>query len=83
MTTPGPSREDSDEEPLTGLEAVMQVAHIILTDFKYEQDAFDRARQSFHEQFDSIVKGLESACIESLTYSLTGGDGRFGHADIQ
>ena len=55
----------------------MQVAHIILTDFKYEQDAFDRARQSFHEQFDSIVKGLESACIESLTYSLTGGDGRY------
>ena len=54
----------------------MQVAHIILTDFKYEQDAFDRARQSFHEQFDSIIKGLESACIESLTYSLTGGDGR-------
>ena len=55
----------------------MQVAHIILTDFKYEQDAFDRARQGFHEQFDSIVKGLESACIESLTYSLTGGDGRY------
>lgn len=59
--------------------AVMQVAHIILTDFKYEQDAFDRARQGFHEQFDSIVKGLESACIESLTYSLTGGDGRYCH----
>lgn len=77
VTTPGPSHEGSTEAPLTGLEAVMQVAHIILTDLKYEQDAFDRARQGFHEQFDSIVKGLESACVESLTYSLTGGDARF------
>jgi len=77
VTTPGPSHEGSTETPLTGLEAVMQVAHIILTDLKYEQDAFDRARQGFHEQFDSIVKGLESACVESLTYSLTGGDARF------
>jgi hypothetical protein len=30
---------------VTGLEAVLQVVHIILTDFKWEQDAFDRARQ--------------------------------------
>jgi hypothetical protein len=76
VTTPGPTHADSKEAPLTGLEAVMQVAHIILTDFIYEQDAFERARQSFHEQFDSVVKGLESACIESLTYTLTGGDAR-------
>lgn len=54
----------------------MQVAHIILTDFKFEEDAFVRAQQAYHEQFDSIVKGLESACMESLLYSLTGGDGR-------
>eukprot|EP01038_Epipyxis_sp_PR26KG_P008162 gene8162-11046_t len=71
VTTPGPGGK------VTGLEAVMQVLHIILTDFKYEEDAFERARQSFHEQFDSIVKGLESACQESLTFSLTGGDPRF------
>lgn len=61
---------------VTGIEAVMQVAHIILTDFKYEADAFGRAKQSFHEQFDSTVKGLETACTESLVYSLTGADGR-------
>jgi hypothetical protein len=53
---------------VTGLEAVMQVAHIIMTDVEYEEDAFERARQSFHEQFDSIVKGLETACQESLIY---------------
>jgi hypothetical protein len=33
--------------------------------------------QSYHEQFDSTVKGLESACVESLAYSLTQGDPRF------
>lgn len=73
VTTPGPGGK------VTGLEAVMQVAHIILTDFKYEEDAFERARQSFHEQFDSIVKGLESACQESIVYSLIGGDARYVH----
>ena len=48
-----------------------------MTDVLYEDDAFERAKQSFHEQFDSIVKGLESACQESLVYSLTNGDARF------
>eukprot|EP01039_Chlorochromonas_danica_P002675 gene2675-2920_t len=70
VTTPGPGGK------VTGIEASMQVAHIILTDFKFENDAFVRAQQAYHEQFDSIVKGLESACMESLLYSLTGGDGR-------
>jgi len=71
VTTPGPGGQ------VTGIEAVMQVAHIILTDFKFEEDAFQRAKQGFHEQFASIVKGLESACEEGLTYSLLGGDTRF------
>lgn len=62
---------------VTGLEAIMQVAHIIMTDVLYEEDAFERAKQSFHEQFDSIVKGLETACQESLVYSLTNGDARY------
>ena len=75
VTTPGTGRADREHQ-VTGIEAVMQVAHIILTDFKYEPDAFERAKQSFHEQFDSTVKGLESACTESLTYSLTGADNR-------
>lgn len=30
---------------VTGLEAVMQVIHIIMTDFKWEDDAFERAKQ--------------------------------------
>ena len=29
-----------------------------------------------HEQYDSTIKGLETACVERLTQSLTQGDGR-------
>lgn len=79
VTTPGP------DGVVTGLEAVMQVAHIIMTDFKYEADALERAKQSFHEHYDSIVKGLESSCHETIVTSLTNGDGRFtapNHAHI-
>ena len=42
VTTPGPGGK------VTGLEAVMQVLHIILTDFSYEDDAFQRAKQVRH-----------------------------------
>lgn len=62
---------------VSGAEAIFQVAHIILTDFKWEDDAFLRAKQSYHEEFDSIIKGLETACQESLKYSLSQGDGRY------
>ena len=71
VTTPGPGGE------VTGLEACLQVMHIIMTDFKYEPDAFERARQGFHEHYDSIVKGLESACQEQIVSSLLQGDERF------
>jgi hypothetical protein len=59
-----------------GAEGVMQVAHVILTDFKYESDAFERARQGLHEQYDASVKSLETACTEALAHSLTGADHR-------
>jgi predicted Zn-dependent peptidase len=62
---------------VTGLEAVMQVMHIILTDFEYEGDAFERARQGFHEQYDSTKKGLETACQDLILKSLTQGDLRY------
>jgi predicted Zn-dependent peptidase len=79
VTTPGPGGM------VTGLEAVMQVAHVIMTDFLYENDAFERARQGIHEQCDSVTKGLETFCQESLLRSLTGDDARYGspsHAHI-
>ena len=48
-------------DDVTGFEAVMQVLHIILTDFLFEEDAFQRAKQGCFENYDMIVKGLESA----------------------
>jgi predicted Zn-dependent peptidase len=71
VTTPGPGGK------VTGLEACMQVLHIIMTDFKYEPDAFERAKQGFHEHYDSVVKGLESCCQERLAESLLEDDPRF------
>ena len=62
-----------------------QVLHIILTDLNYEEDALGRAKQGFHEQFDSITRGLETACQEKLAESLSGGDPRYmtpTHAQI-
>lgn len=42
VTSPGGS---PTEDSVTGFEAVMQVLHVILTDFKFEEDAFERAKQ--------------------------------------
>lgn len=75
VTSPGPSGD------VTGLEASFQVAHIILTDFKYEDDAFERARQGLHEQFDSTIKSLETASVERIIDNLTGHDPRYSFPD--
>ena len=61
---------------VAGTNAIFQIAHILLTDFKYESDAFERGRVLEHEQFDSTVKGLETRCVESLTKSLCDDDAR-------
>ena len=45
VTTPVDPQQDRS---VTGFEAVMQVLHIILTDFKFEDDAFERAKQGLY-----------------------------------
>ena len=35
--------------------------------------------QGLHEQYDSTIKGLETACVERITSSLTNNDGRLIH----
>jgi predicted Zn-dependent peptidase len=62
---------------ITGMEGILQVAHVILSDFLFEKDAFARAKQSLHEQYDSMSRSLESSCKESVLYSLTGGNSRY------
>ena len=67
----------NENDDVTGFEAVMQVLHIILTDFKFEEDAFERAKQGCYENYDMTVKGLESACQEQIILSLLENDTRF------
>jgi predicted Zn-dependent peptidase len=62
---------------ITGMEGILQVAHVILSDFLFEKDAFARAKQSLHEQYYSMSRSLESSCKESVLYSLTGGNSRY------
>jgi len=71
------TQSDKQDAMITGSEAICQVAHIILTDFLYEKDAFLRGCLGQQESFDSMIKSLESSCLEALIYSLTSGDSRF------
>ena len=74
------------EGSVSGFEAVMQVLHVILTDFKFEEDAFQRAKQGCLENYDMTVKGLDSACELKIVESSTGGDKRMmvpDHASIE
>lgn len=64
-------------EEVSGVEAVLQVLHVLLTDFLFERDAFERAVQAAHEEFDATVKSLETACQESVAAAITGADPRF------
>jgi hypothetical protein len=77
--------ENSNQE-VSGVEGVFQVMHVILTDFDFEEDAFHRAIQWHHEEFDATVKSLETACQESVTQSITEADPRFlvpNHASLE
>lgn len=57
VTTPGPGGQ------VTGIEAVMQVAHIILTDFKFEEDAFQRAKQGHYRINNNIINNNNNNII--------------------
>ena len=70
LTVPGAGKV------VSGVEGALQVAHVLLTDFLFEQDAFLRAQQALHEQSDSAAKGLEAVCREQLLSTLTAGDDR-------
>ena len=80
VTTLGPGGK------VTGLEAIMQVVHIILTDYLFEEDAFERAKLGLHEEFELAIKSLEKACVERITSSIVNGDRRYTtatHKDIE
>jgi hypothetical protein len=58
-------------EGLNGAEGALQVAHILFNEFKFEQDAFERAKHTLREQSDSNERTLELLAAECLISSLT------------
>lgn len=61
---------------LSGVEAALQVAHILLTDARYEDNAFHRALVAAEEAHSAANRALDSACQQALLHSMTGGDAR-------
>jgi len=62
---------------VTGLEAIFQLVHLIMTDFKWENDALQRAKKLYAQGHDMTVNSLEGAGAEEISKSMWDGDLRF------
>ena len=77
-TTPAPPLEPGGAPGPTGTESVFQILHQILTgSFKWEEDAFERAKQGLVQQHEQQTSSMEGAATEQLLAQLVGGDARF------
>lgn len=54
-----------------------QVLHQILSGFVWEEEALKRAKQSFLQSHETLVKSLEGRSTEMLMDRMSGGDNRF------
>uniref|UniRef100_A0A7S1NQ93 Uncharacterized protein n=1 Tax=Eutreptiella gymnastica TaxID=73025 RepID=A0A7S1NQ93_9EUGL len=73
-TTPGGATGQ-----VTGLEAAMQVLHVILRNLEWEEDGFVRAKQALHQSYQSTMKNLDLACQETVVKALTDGCTQYIH----
>ena len=64
------SPNGEEEGGVTGFEAVMQVLHIILTDFKFEDDAFERAKQVFKKTIEIIIIIIMASWIYFISFHI-------------
>ncbi|EKX47207.1 hypothetical protein GUITHDRAFT_159585 [Guillardia theta CCMP2712] len=72
------SKVTEGEDEITGLEGVMQILHALVSkQLLWEEDAFERAKQSFVQTFAQVSKNLEAASAEYLLGSMCKQDGRF------
>jgi hypothetical protein len=62
---------------VTGLEAIFQLVHLIMTEFKWENDALQRAKKLYAQGHDMTVNSLEGAGAEEISKSMWDGDLRF------
>merc|ERR1712146_676354 len=56
--------DGNNTKSLTGLEAIFQTVHLILTDFKWENDALQRAKKLFIQGHDISISREE---VDDLT----------------
>ncbi len=54
-----------------------QVLHQILSGFVWEEEALKRAKQSFLQSHETLIKSLEGRSTEMLMDRMSGGDSRF------
>ncbi|CAM9843317.1 unnamed protein product [Pylaiella littoralis] len=73
----GEDATDDIEGGLNGMEAAFQVLHQILSGFVWEEEALKRAKQSFLQSHETLVKSLEGRSTEMLMERMSGGDIRF------
>lgn len=75
----GAGEEGKEERKagVTGLEAIFQLVHLIMTDFKWENDALQRAKKLYAQGHDMTVNSLEGAGAEEISKSMWDGDLRF------
>lgn len=62
---------------LNGMEAAFQVLHQILSGFVWEEEALKRAKQSFLQSHETLIKSLEGRSTEMLMERMSGADSRF------
>ncbi|CAM9586417.1 unnamed protein product [Ectocarpus sp. 12 AP-2014] len=73
----GDDGSDDVEGGLNGMEAAFQVLHQILSGFVWEEEALKRAKQSFLQSHETLIKSLEGRSTEMLMERMSGGDNRF------
>ena len=54
-----------------------QVLHQILSGFVWEEEALKRAKQSFLQSHETLIKSLEGRSTEMLMERMSGADSRF------
>merc|ERR1712146_9327 len=69
--------DGNNTKSLTGLEAIFQTVHLILTDFKWENDALQRAKKLFIQGHDMTISSLEGAGAEEISKVMWNNDKRF------
>jgi hypothetical protein len=68
--TPSPVGTNAADGKISGLEAIFQILHILLTDIKIEDSSFQRGKQLMRDNYEMMLKRLELQCEDAVCASL-------------